>query len=724
MLMSDQDFQLEKKRLDAKITQADMATLLGISQSQVSRYEQDPDNVPGGMLRKWNQICGVIAGGNGLEIEDPRVELKGRVALMAAYAEVEPQRGSVPENKIPLNAAGFLASVQITAKKPRVGVFGQFDAGKSRLINVLLGGNRLPTAYQPATSIVCLLRHANEKPAWQAEDVWLMSKGFKLDMAGDAAHCLEHKMFAGGYESLVQYGTHTGHGKEHKAFAAVVYVDSPLLLGADLVDLPGYGNSDDDKDRAEMAQKMVDVLIYASPATGFLNQNDLTYLSVLIRNLPTFENSEGRIAPLRNVLIVATHAHHVDQPSKRTEILNSAAKRCFKHCENAIADRGAQANATISEDDLRNRFFTFSADDSTIRKAFEQDLKNLFVDVLPGSTLYQLQNHVLLAKAEASSTCAKWIAGLQLALDEREKAQAEITAIKSDEPNRLRKKAAHQQKINGLIDKLANESETLISQTFADRATVSAIETMIKRRYDDKKEAQQFAASYLVDSIQKSINDGIKIKANELGEEIDVFLDGYGPTIDKAALQAGGWDFNARVAFMSAMSGIGTIGALAAWASIAAAGSNLGGYILIAQVVGWLSSIGISLGSASTVMTFVSAIGGPIGLGLVLAIGVFAGAWAWLKDSWQTALAKKIHEGLTEQRAEKKMSEGVAKYWKDTKNAFKIAVAKTEEAYQNKLESLHVLAFATNREEIEVELKFAKETRDFFVGMPWRITPS
>lgn len=724
MLITEQDFQLEKKRIDAKITQADMATFLGISQSQVSRYEQDPDNVPGGMLRKWNQICGEIAGGQGLEMEDPRVELKGRIELMAAYAAVEPQRGNVPEKNVPLNAAGFLASVQVTAKKPRVGVFGQFDAGKSRLINVLLGGSRLPTSYQPATSIVCLLRHANEKPTWQAEDVWLMSKGFNLDMAGDAAHCLEHKMFAGGYESLAQYGTHTGLGKEHKAFAAVVYVDSPLLLGADLLDLPGYGHSEDDKDRAEMAQKMVDVLIYASSATGFLNQNDLTYLNVLIRNLPTFENSKGRIAPLRNVLIVATHAHHVDQPVARTAILDAAAVRCYKHLENAVADRELQAEATISQDDFRNRIFTFSADDSAIRSAFEQDLKNLLADVLPGSTLYQVQKHVLLAKAEATASCGQWIASLQVALDEREKAQAEITAIQSDEPNRLRKKEAHQQKINGLIDNFANESQALISKTFADRTSVLAIEALIEHRYKDKKEAQQLAASYLVDSIQKSINDGVKVKANELGEEIDVFLDGYGPAIDKAALQAGGWDFNARVAFMSAMSGIGTIGALAAWASIAAAGSNLGAYILIGQVVGWLSSIGISLGGAGTVMTFVSAIGGPITLGIAAAIGVVLAVFALFGDSWQTKLAKKIHEGLVKQRGEKKMSEGVAKYWADTKNAFEIAVTKTEEAYQNKLESLYVLAFTTKREEIEVELKLAKETRDFFAGMPWRTTPS
>ena len=722
--MNDQYFQLEKMRLAAKITQSDMAARLGVSQSQVSRYEQDPDSVPTGMLRKWHQICGELVGVEGLEIDDPRVELQSRIRLMTDYAAVEPTRGDIPAEKLPATAEAFLASVNIVAKKPRVGVFGQFDAGKSRLINVLLGGSRLPTGYQPATSVVCLLRHVNDKPVWQAEDVWLMGKGFSLDMADDKDHCTKYKMFAGGYESLGQYGTHTGTGREHEAFAATVYVDAPLLLAADLVDLPGYGHSDDDKDRAEMAQKMVDVLIYASPANGFLNKDNLTYLSVLLRNLPCFENSNGRIAPLRNVSIVATHAHHISQIGELNAILDRAAGRSYMHLDNVLGDRAAQAGVAISREDFRSRLFTFSADDSSIREAFEEDVKDLLVNVLPASTLYQVNKTVLLAKAAATGGCDSWITGLQAALDERVKAQDEIKAIQKDEPRRLHKKRTHQQEIHGLIDILAADSDGLIVKAFSDQANVLAIESMITHRYENKKDAQELAASYLIDSLQKKINDGVRAKSNQLGDEIEVFLDGYGPAIDKAALQEGGWDFNPRVAFMSALSGIGTIGALAAWASIAAAGSNLGAYILIGQIVGWLSSIGISLGGAGTVMTFVSVIGGPITLGIAAAIAIVLAVFSLFGDSWQKKLAKKIFEGLVKERAEIKIHEGVAKYWADTRTAFEIAVAHTEKAYQTKLESLRILAFDTQRAAIEVELKFAKETRDFFAGTPWRAMPN
>lgn len=719
--MNEDFFQLEKKRTDAKITQAEMASYLGVSQSQVSRYEQDPDSVPGGILLKWNQICGEMAGAKGLEFENPRVELTERLKLITEYAKVSPIGESELVNKAPAQVDSFLLNIKTVAKKPRVGVFGQFDAGKSRLINVLLGGNRLPTGYQPATSVVSLIRHINDKPSWQAEDVWIMSKGFDFDQADNEEHCLNHRMFAGGYESLAQYGTHSGSGSEHRAFAATVYVDSPLLLGAELIDLPGYGHSDDDKDRAEMAQKMVDVLIYASPTTGFLNQNDLLYLNILIRNLP---NAESKGLPsLRNLFIVATHAHHVSS-SDRINILEAAATRGYKHLDNVIAERIKASGKPISKADFHDRFFTFSADKVEIRERFENDLVELLAKAIPDSTLRHVQEHIIAAKAQAATDCDKWISKLQTALNERQKAQNEFLIIKGKEDERLRKTKAHEQKIEGMINLFANESKAYVGTVFEQRASVSAIESMIKSRYDDKKEAHQLAASYLVDSIQTTINDFAKVKANALGDEIEVFLDGYGPSIDKNSLLAGGWDFNPRVAFMSALSGLGTIGALAAWASIAAAGSNLGAYILIGQIVGWLSSIGISLGGAGSVMALVSSIGGPITLGIAAAVGVALAVFALFGDSWQTKLAKKIYENLAKQKAEKQMQEGVEKFWRDTKAAFRVAASATEKTYQSKLKSLQTLAFDTNPEELERELKFAKETRDFFAGMPWRVLPS
>ncbi len=308
-----------------------------------------------------------------------------------------------------------------------------------------------------------------------------------------------------------------------------------------------------------------------------------------------------------------------------------------------------------------------------------------------------------------------------MALDERAKAQEEVKEIEKNEPNRIRKNAARQQKIVGLINQFSNESAQLVTETFREKTTVASIENMIKVRYgDDKKEAQKLAPSYQIDAIQKIINDGIRVKSNELGAEVEVFLESYGPSIDKNSLLSNSWNFNPRAAFMGALSGLGAIGALTAWAAIAAAGSNLGAYILIGQIVGWLSSIGISLGGSGAVMALVSAIGGPITLAVVAAIAVAIAVFNFAGDSWETKLAKKIRDGLTAQKAEMQVADGVAKFWQDTKSAFEEAVKSTEQAYQDKLKSLRTLAFSTERTSIEAELAFAKETRNFFGGMPWK----
>lgn len=244
---------------------------------------------------------------------------------------------------------------------------------------------------------------------------------------------------------------------------------------------------------------------------------------------------------------------------------------------------------------------------------------------------------------------------------------------------------------------------------------------MIKSRYDDKKEAQGLAGTYLVESIQSQINEFVKLKSDDLGSDIDDMLSNFGPTIDKNSNLSDGFSFNPKIAFLSALSGIGTIGALAAWASIAAAGSNLGAYVLVAQVVGWLSSIGVSVGGAGTVMSFVSAIGGPITLGIAAGVLIALAAYSIFGDSWQLKLAKKINDNLTKESVREKMKSGINNMWLSTSSAFDEAIKSTEEEYQKYLKSLEKMAFSTNSEDVEKELVTAKETRDFFVGIPWKV---
>lgn len=721
--MDDLFFNLKSKREAANISQSEMAEFLGVSQGMISRYESDPENVPGGTIRKWNQYCGDISNAKGIIIENPRHELCERQKLIVGYtgASTLPAPLFVAD-RIPATPSDFIKGMHAVSKKPRIGVAGKFDAGKSRLLNTLLGGNKLPTRYQPATSIICLIRHTNEKPSWHIEDVIIYKKGFDLDRLDDESYCHDYKLVSGSYDTLEQYGTHEGVNSKaiSDAYAAVVFIDSPILLAADLIDIPGYGNKVSDNKRAEVGQKLIDALLYLSPVNGFMDAFDINYLRTVLGNLPSQNYTGDRSDALRNLFMVGTHAHMVSS-SDRSNILSIGARRCGSHIASTLIERYTDSiteNEMLS--DFERRFFTFSADDYEIRESLIKDLTGFLTEVYSRFSLLQLQSYIELSKSNASSACAYWIANLIRVLDERERAQIEIKRIKDGENERQEKKELHIKRINSLIDRCASETQMHITSAFNTHISIGAIESVIRSRYDDKKEAQQLAASYVLDKLQSDINNGIKPKAVLLGEEVDSFLDGFTPSINKDLMANIGWDFNPKVAFMSALSGIGTVGALTAWASVAAAGSNLGGYILIGQVVGWLSSIGIGLGGAGSVMAWVSAIGGPITLAIgagiligLLTLGIFG-------DSWQTKLAKKIHSEIIKQEVKKQLADGIAIYWADTKSAFIEATEKTEESYQDNLRSLEKLAFNTNPEEIKRELAYAEELRSFFAGIPWR----
>jgi hypothetical protein len=89
-------------------------------------------------------------------------------------------------------------------------------------------------------------------------------------------------------------------------------------------------------------------------------------------------------------------------------------------------------------------------------------------------------------------------------------------------------------------------------------------------------------------------------------------------------------------------------------------------------------------------------------------------------DSWQKKLAKKARASLLKHDPETAIQKQLEQYWDATTDAFVQAVAAIELEFSLKLESLRTLAFSTSPEEIEAELNFARELRDFFGGMPWR----
>jgi len=196
--MSDHNNYLGDLLEVAGISQDEMAAHLGLSQSQVSRYAKNSEDVSVKFYRAWEAYCGKVVSGKALDVGDPLDEINRRRELIENYCKVAP---SVPadfpidqlENgRSLLKTENLLEGIRRISRKPRLGLFGRFDMGKSRLANLLMGGDSLPSSYQPATSIACLVRHIDDKPDWQPELVWIFNAGFDLNRPDSEKHCQAH----------------------------------------------------------------------------------------------------------------------------------------------------------------------------------------------------------------------------------------------------------------------------------------------------------------------------------------------------------------------------------------------------------------------------------------------------------------------------------------------------------------------------------------------------
>jgi len=176
--------------------------------------------------------------------------------------------------------------------------------------------------------------------------------------------------------------------------------------------------------------------------------------------------------------------------------------------------------------------------------------------------------------------------------------------------------------------------------------------------------------------------------------------------------------FDARGTFLGGMAGLGTIGALGAWAATL---GNLGGYIIVAKVASLLASLGISVGGSAALVSLVAALGGPVVVGVALAVVVGWVVSALFGESWERRLARKVVKALEEKDVRGQFEHGVWKFWDDTERAFQQAADNVEAEYDRQIDEFGrtISLGAESRAELEDLLEAVQRIRDFFAGLPW-----
>jgi transcriptional regulator with XRE-family HTH domain len=737
---------LKQRRVDIGRTQADVAAALGLTQSQVSRHEEEPDNIPTGLMLKWLAFLGIsfeeIAQAKlkdtpkGVDAGMPYTSLHDKLRLLADYArsgEAGPVQAAAQDFSGP-TLADLRGLTELLRRKPNVVLTGRFDSGKSRLANALLGGDHLPSAYQPLTRLPTYVRHLSDRPKWMDEKVrvLILRESFNPLQWDDQDHCQMNQVASGGMDMLKAYGTHRGEFKEATdAYSALVFVDSPLLHACNLIDLPGFNNNagadkrDEDRRKAEAAFPYIDVLLYVSSCQGFLDGTDFSYLSHLLRGLPAFESEVETMPQLGNLFIVASHAHPgITHQQLSEEVLAGGAERFWMHFrETLFAER---AGRPVERETARRRFFSFWAETAERRADLERAVYQCLAEHLPVARARSAAAQVLAFKERARGAVRVQLEAYERMLGDIERARKDLERLEKNEPERCRQLKDAREEVRRKVSAYSEENLSAVAAIYSRTVNVDALEKFIETefgsRVNPKEEAKKYAPALILERIQHEGGAVTQQYSEALSKDVERFLGKYSKAAEGAKLASQSAleiPFDSRGAFFGGMAGIGFVGAMTAWA---ASLGNLGAYIIAAKAVGVLASLGISIpGGSAAVMAALASIGGPATVVVGVAVALGMAVWRLFGDSWQRRMAKRIHEDFKAKGVLTSLCNQVRTYWDATGKAFEAGAKAAEDAYQVQLSRMRKILSEPGKSRADVEARLAQLTllRDFFGGIPW-----
>ncbi len=723
---------LKKRREDANLTQSTLATMMEVSQSTISRYEENPENIPFGEMIKLARALGVNPAElideaspplvTGLDPGNPYQRLLRELSLLREFATSAPFKPAELPDGSPTTAQ-LLALADVVGRKPNLALTGKFDGAKSTLANVLLGSESLPTAYQPATRVVTYIRHLEDRPSWMKEAVWMLSEGFNATQWSDLEHCQTHRVVAGNLETLRDYGTHEGqHGKNSAAAYALVFIDAHILRACNIIDLPGFDNDTEDTSRAKANPIQADAAIYVNPFVGFMAGADILRVGQLVRELPHLELLDPSFPVLGNLFIVATHAGPQIMEGDISKALDRAAERTWSILgETSLGERARTSGRLIDQAVLRGRFFTFYREMPSRRENLEQELGELMSTLLPNVWRQRADKEILGFKSRSKDQLAATLDAYLQMVNDIKQVEEELEGLRAERPSRKRRMKEARDHVATKIRTYKSRSLEALHRDYGSLVDADAIERIIRSRYQNKKEAQQYAAAFVFEQLQHRVERQTGELAEELTKDIEQFLDHYrearlkfGTDRDSVSIP-----FNVEGAFIGGLAGAAGVGALAAWAATL---GNLGAYIIAAKLVSLLSALGISIsGGTAAVMAFIATIGGPITIAVgIVALAALAG-WALFGASWQRRLAKKIVGTMAEKNVLGQFREQLGKYWDETGDAFSKGADEVEHQFNDYLRDLEELVSQRTAGKGEIERRLARleVARDFFAGIPW-----
>jgi len=174
-------FNMKKFREESlKITQREFADLIGERQDRISRLENgDPDDIPRGIMIKIAERTGQTLDQlekyekpmpKALCVMDTWKDVKLFREILKKYRDGQSMNAWKPYEKSIEFLTEYECIIKTNFRKPRVVFVGQSDVGKSTVINSLIGAEKMPSAWQPTTSILIYIKHIDDRHEWITDE--------------------------------------------------------------------------------------------------------------------------------------------------------------------------------------------------------------------------------------------------------------------------------------------------------------------------------------------------------------------------------------------------------------------------------------------------------------------------------------------------------------------------------------------------------------------------
>lgn len=627
-------------------------------------------------------------------------------------------------------------------RKPKLACVGRPDSGKSRILNNLLGRDILPADWTPTTGAMILLKHMDDKPDfWGMETVKVFRErqdtddaDFNIERFDDNDYCENWCLVSGSYDVIESFGAHGNEDNCAEVGAIIAFVDSKVLKNCDLIDLPGFNPQPavaediyDSKDSmlSAKAPGIADGFLYLSIANSFLYGEDLAMVQLLVKSMPLMDiENVPQNNPFRNLFIIASHAGAVDHGDSTVleRICESAAKRLW-----SMLDEHPSIPDYATCEMLQQRFFTSETDSVELTGRLYEDLKD-FVELLPLLQEQKVRNQLNLffqSKAHQFHETAQHIHSV---IENRLEIQSQLEAMEDGEETFYANVQEYSSKVKNHISKMHAESVTqcrrMYEQVIEAKHIIAVVDAYgFKKNQKDLQQLVNRLNAELENKLAKDLSE----RSNRLKPEIDGFLkecqNAY-PRVkskkiytDASAITI----FDVGRAFAGGLTGLATFGALSAWAATC---GNLGGYVLVAKAVSLLSSLGIHVGGTAAAVSAVSAIGGPVVLGITIAVSATLASILVLGGTWKKMIGSKLVKQYQEKQVLDSLIATVNHFWKDTEDAFNTGTAEIMKAFRAQLRDCRRKLAENNSDVLKQECLSAEKTAAFLVSLTSILHPT